>query len=155
MANLPLDLIDDLQIRYVRALDRKDMDGWLATFAKDGSYVVIPSENEENSLPLPLMMDDNYERLVDRVAYVTKVWSFDEYQMRHFVQRTSAEPDGDAFRVESNFSVFYTDQQGKPAILALGRYQDVVTISGGVASFRSKRVVYDNFLLPTNLVYPI
>jgi anthranilate 1,2-dioxygenase small subunit len=153
--NAPLDLIDDLQTRYIRALDRKDMEAWLATFAKDGQYVVIPSENEESGLPLALMLDDCYERLVDRVAYVTKVWSFDEYQMRHFVQRIQAKPDGDAFRVESNFTVFYTDQEGQSGILALGRYEDLVTVEDGVASFRSKRVVYDNFVLPTNLVYPI
>jgi 3-phenylpropionate/cinnamic acid dioxygenase small subunit len=155
VVKLPLDLIDDLQFRYVRALDRKDMEGWLATFAKDGSYVVIPAENEEAGLPLALMLDDTYGKLVDRVAYVTKVWSFDEYQMRHFVQRTHAVADGDAFRVESNFGVFSTDQRGQAGILAVGRYEDVITIAGDVASFRSKRVIYDNFLLPTNLVYPI
>ena len=156
MQKPPLELIDDLQIRYIRALDRKDLQAWLALFAKDGQYFVIPSDNEASGLPIALMMDDCYERLVDRVSYVTKVWSFDDYQMRHFVQRTHVEPAGDGgFAVESNFNVFYTNQLGQPAILAIGRYEDVVAIDGDTASFRKKRVIIDNFLLPMNIVYPL
>ena|SRR5688572_18636167 len=151
-----LDLIDGLQNRYVRALDRKDLTAWLGLFAKDGQYLVIPSDNEAAGLPMALMMDDCYERLVDRVTYVTKVWSFDEYQMRHFVQRVHAEPgaDGD-HRVESHFTVFVTNQLGQASILAVGRYEDVVAITGGNASFRKKKVIIDNFLLPMNIVYPL
>jgi anthranilate 1,2-dioxygenase small subunit len=156
MERPPLELIDDLQVRYVRALDQKDLQGWLALFAKDGQYVVIPADNEASGLPMALMMDDCHERLVDRVTYVTKVWSFDDYQMRHFVQRTHAAPSGDgSFAVESNFNVFYTNQLGQAAILAIGRYEDVIAIDGGTASFRKKRVVIDNFLLPMNIVYPL
>ena len=156
MQTPPLDLIDDLQLRYIRALDQKDLQAWLALFAKDGQYVVIPSDNEASGLPMALMMDDCYERLVDRVSYVTKVWSFDDYQMRHFVQRTHVQPESDtAFAVESNFSVFYTNQLGQAAILAIGRYEDLVSIEGSTANFRKKRVVIDNFLLPMNIVYPL
>lgn len=156
MPKAPLELIDDLQLRYIRALDQKDLNAWLALFAKDGQYLVIPSDNEASGLPLALMMDDCYERLVDRVSYVTKVWSFDDYQMRHFVQRTRVEAAGDLdFAVESNFSVFYTNQLGQAAILAIGRYEDVVSIEGERASFRKKRVIIDNFLLPMNIVYPL
>ena len=156
MQTPPLDLIDDLQLRYIRALDQKDLQAWLGLFARDGSYIVIPSDNEASGLPLALMMDDCHERLVDRVTYVTKVWSFDEYQMRHFVQRTYVEPAGDsAYAVESNFSVFYTNQLGQAAILAIGRYEDVVAIEGTTAAFRKKRVIIDNFLLPMNVVYPL
>jgi 3-phenylpropionate/cinnamic acid dioxygenase small subunit len=151
-----LALIDSLQNQYIRALDRKDLSAWLGLFSKDGQYLVIPSDNEAAGLPMALMMDDSYERLVDRVTYITKVWSFDEYQMRHFVQRVHSEQtEGGDHRVESHFTVFYTNQLGQAAILAVGRYEDVVTISGGTASFRKKKVVIDNFLLPMNVVYPL
>ena len=151
-----LDLIDGLQNRYVRALDRKDLNAWLGLFAEDGQYIVIPGDNEAAGLPMALMMDDCHERLVDRVTYVTKVWSFDDYQMRHFVQRVHVEPgaNGDQ-HVESHFTVYYTKQSGQAAILAVGRYEDVVTISGDTASFRKKKVIIDNFLLPMNVVYPL
>lgn len=156
MKTPPLDLIDDLQLRYVRALDRKDLQAWLGTFSPRGQYVVMPADNEASGLPLALMMDDNHDRLVDRVAYVTKVWSFDEYQMRHFVQRLEARAIEDGlFSVESNVSVFFTDQRGQSSILIIGRYEDVIEIEDGKAAFRSKRVVFDNFLLPMNLVYPV
>lgn len=156
IASSQLELVDALQRRYVRSLDRKDLQGWLATFSTRGQYVVISAENADAGLPLALMMDDCHERLVDRVTYVTKVWTFDEYQMRHLVQRLSAEPGEDGcLAVESNFSVFVTDSRGQSSILAVGRYEDLVEIGDGEARFRRKRVVFDNALLPMNLVYPI
>ena len=149
--------IDDLQCRYVRALDTKNLNAWLELFDPDGQYFVIPSENEASGLPMGLMMDDCHERLVDRVSYVMRVWTFDDYQMRHFVQRLQVEPaEDDLHRVDSNFTVFCTTADGRTSILAAGRYEDHVRIHGEErAAFRKKRVILDNFVLPMNIVYPL
>jgi anthranilate 1,2-dioxygenase small subunit len=153
-----LQQIDALQTRYIAALDGKDMQGWLDTFASDGSYICIANENEENGLPLALMMDDCHERLQDRVTYVTKVWAgtFEDYQTRHFVQRIACTPKGgDLYETVSNFTVFYTDSAGNTGILVAGRYLDQIALNGSGAKFKSRRAVMDTNVAPRYIVYPI
>ncbi len=150
--------IDALQTSYIAALDSKNMQGWLDSFAADGSYICIAAENEEQGLPLALMMDDCHERLEDRVTYVTKVWAgtFEDYQTRHFVQRIACTPKGgDLYNTVSNFSVFYTDSAGNTGILVTGRYVDEIAVNGTGAKLKSRRAVMDTNVAPRYIVYPI
>ena len=66
---------DELQLRYVEALDGRDMEAWAGCFGEDGSYICLPRENEDAGLPLAIMMDDNRARIKDRVLAVNKIWS--------------------------------------------------------------------------------
>lgn len=150
--------IDALQLRYGLALDRRNMDAWLACFAKDGSYICIARENEEQDLPLALMMDDCYERLVDRVNYVTEVWkgTFEDYTTRHFVQRMECLPAGpSAFRVTTNMIISYTSAKGFSELLVAGTYEDEIVVNGGDAKFKSKKAVIDTLVTPRYIVYPL
>lgn len=149
--------IDALQIKYVSALDSRDMQRWLECFDGDGSYICISAENAEQGLPLALMMDDCYDRLRDRVNYVTKVWAgtYEDYATRHFVQRLSCRADGGIYLSDFNFMVVYTSAQGASEVLVSGRYQDQVVVDRGVAKFRSKKAVLDTVVVPRYLVYPL
>lgn len=150
--------IDDLQARYVKALNAKDMQGWLACFGADGRYVCTSRENHDAGLPLAIMMDDCPERLRDRVKFITEVWAgtFEDYRMRHVVQRISArEVTSTGFEVESNFIVTHTNAKGHSDILAAGVYLDTVSISAGKAQFRSKTAIIDDHATCRYLVYPI
>ncbi|NIR31350.1 MAG: aromatic-ring-hydroxylating dioxygenase subunit beta [Gammaproteobacteria bacterium] len=152
------ELVQALQHRYVDALDSKDMAGWLACFDQDGAYYVTGADNEAAGLPICLMMDDSYERLVDRVTYVTKVWpgSFEDYQTRHFVQPLHVESHADGlYRVQSNVAVFATDPRGRTSLFVAGRYEDLVRITGGAALFKERRVIMDTFATPGVVVYPL
>ncbi len=158
MTHEALQQIDALQTRYIAALDSKDMQGWLDTFASDGSYICIANENEESGLPLALMMDDCHERLEDRVTYVTKVWAgtFEDYQTRHFVQRIACTPKGEGlYETVSNFTVFYTDSAGNTGTLVCGRYVDQIVLGSGGAKLKSRRAVMDTNVAPRYIVYPI
>lgn len=150
---------DELQIAYIRALDRRDMQAWMACFSKgDGAYTCIGRENEEQGLPLPLMLDDCPARLRDRVKYVTKVWvgTYEDYQTRHFVQRLEAKelPNG-SLTIQSNFVVSYTTMRGASEILVTGVYEDIVNVENGVPVFASKTAVLDTTVTPRYLVYPV
>nr|ART40124.1 K161 [uncultured bacterium] len=151
--------IDALQTNYLRALDGRDMAGWLDCFAdKDGSYICTTRENEEQGLPLALMMDDCYERLQDRVRFITEVWSgtYEDYQTRHFVQRLDCSHKGAGiYAVASNFMVSYTSPRGQSEILAAGIYRDEVSLAGNDAKFKSKRAILDTVATPRYLVYPV
>lgn len=152
----PSPVIDALQNRYILALDSKDWDGWLQTFTLDGQYLAVAADDAQAGRPLALMMDDSYERLQDRISYITRVWTYEDYQTRHFVQRIGIKPLGEnEYDVLSNFSVFYTNETGESNILAVGRYEDHVLLDADGARFKKKRAVIDTFLLPRYLVYPI
>jgi anthranilate 1,2-dioxygenase small subunit len=151
--------VDELQSRYVVALDGKDMPGWLATFSerKDAAYFCKSAENEAMDWPIALMFDDCRPRLEDRVMFVTQIWkgTFQDYRTRHFTQRLSCEKESDStFRVRSNFSIEYTFDPYATAILAAGVYEDVVVLEGGTARFLSRRAIYDTTVLPQYIVYP-
>jgi 3-phenylpropionate/cinnamic acid dioxygenase small subunit len=151
--------VDALQIRYVRALDRRNMQSWLECFARDGAgYVCIALENEEQGLPLALMMDDSHERLMDRVKFITEVWSgtFEDYSTRHFVQRLDCVQAGPGlYAVESNFMVTYTTAGRQSDILVSGSYEDRVVIGAEGPRFQSKKAVLDTITTPRYLVYPV
>lgn len=151
--------IDALQLNYLRALDRFDMEAWLDCFeAGAGSYVCTTRENVEQNLPLALMMDDCRARLHDRVRFITEVWSgtFEEYSTRHFVQRLDCAGNGPGrYAVESNFMVAYTSDRRHSEILAAGVYLDVVSVNSAGALFESKKAILDTVTTPRYLVYPV
>jgi anthranilate 1,2-dioxygenase small subunit len=151
--------IDDLQARYVRALDQKDLAGWLDTFSteQDTSYLCVSAENNERSFPIALMYDDSRDRIDDRVTFIEKIWAgtFQDYRTRHFLQRTSAsELESGLYAVETNFSILYTPGTGRSDLQVTGVYKDHIRIDQSGARFRAKRVVYDTDVLPRYIVYP-
>jgi 3-phenylpropionate/cinnamic acid dioxygenase small subunit len=153
-----LNEIDALQIEYLRALDRRDWNGWLGCFDSEGSYICISKENVEQSLPLALMMDDCYARLQDRVTFITEVWAgtFEDYSTKHFVQRLECTETGPRqYAVASNFMLLYTARSGKSELLAAGEYKDDVILGPDGPRFRNKQAVLDTVTVPRYLVYPV
>lgn len=151
--------IDDLQTQYVCALDRRNLSGWLECFSgSEASYICIAAENEEQDLPLALMMDDSYARLQDRVRFINEVWAgtFEDYATRHFVQRLGCvEQAPGRYTVDSNFMVLYTSARRHSEILVSGSYHDEVIIDSGQPKFLSKKAVLDTVATPRYLVYPV
>lgn len=151
--------IDGLQRRYIEALDRLDLDAWLDCFAQDAaaSYFCISAENVERGLEIALMLDDCRARLIDRVTFITKVWTgtFQPYRTRHLAQRISApRQDGCKVHLVSNFSIAITPEGGSSSLLAVGQYEDCVVLDRGEPRFLRRRAVYDTTVLPRYIVYP-
>lgn len=156
-----LALVDALQTGYILALDEKNLQQWLASFAMadDASYVCTSADVVEAGLPVALMMDDCRARLEDRVTFINKVWAgtFQDYRTRHFVQRVLCSPAGNnRYDVRTNFHITYTSEASRDTrILASGIYEDVVAIDDNAARFLSKRAVTDNATMPRYVVYPL
>ena len=154
-------IVDRLQASYIAALDGKDMKAWLALFSteEDSSYTCTSAENLDAQLPVALMLDDNYARIVDRVTFIEKVWAgtFQDYRTRHFIERLSIEPSGtDTYKVRTNFHIMFTPEEaGDSRPLVCGEYRDVVQVRDGVAKFRHKLAVTDTIVLPRYVVYPV
>jgi 3-phenylpropionate/cinnamic acid dioxygenase small subunit len=149
--------VDDLFGAYTTVVDGREWHEWPKLFASDGSYAVYSLENVERGLPLAYALDDNHDRLVDRVKFITEVWAgtVEPYRTRHIVQRTRLEPiDEDLYSVRSNVVVSYTELDGPPGMLASGYYEDRVRIADGVARF-VERTVYLDGMPARYLVYPL
>jgi len=151
------DRITALQERYVRALDRKDMQAWLACFSPRGGYVCTTAENDREGFPVGIMLDETHPRLMDRVKFIEKVWAgtFEDYSTRHFIQRVGGQERDDVVEVETNFMVSYSPEGGLSQILATGVYRDEVELYPDHALFRRKVAVIDSSVTPRYLVYPI
>jgi anthranilate 1,2-dioxygenase small subunit len=154
-----LSALDELQARYVAALDAQDMAGWLACFSPEpqASYVCISAENDQRGLDIALMYDDSRARLEDRVSIVTKVWAgtYQAYRTRRIVQRVACRAvDAGRVEVSSNFLIAMTPEGGVPALLTSGVYRDVVELHDGQALLRERRAVYDADVLPRYVVFP-
>jgi len=148
-----------LQNDYIKALDNKDMAGWLGTFSADpsASYVCISAENDAAGHPIALMLDDCRGRLEDRVMFITKIWrgTYQDYATRHFVQLLEAEQAKDgSFCLLSNFTINYAMEPHISGVLCTGMFRDVVVEEAGELRFRSRRAVYDKSVLPQYIVYP-
>lgn len=159
-AQVALARIEELQNRYMRALDDRDMRGWLDTFSQDANatYICTNRESVEGNLPVAMMLDDNRARLEDRVTFITKVWegSFQDYRMRHFVQRIEHVEEGGLWRIRSNFRVVCTPLGRNQRVeTVVGVYEDVVDCSGENALFMSKKAIVDDSVFPRYLVYPL
>ena len=150
--------VDALNNRYTYAIDRLDMRGWLDTFSLQGSYELTSLENVKHDLPVSTMLDDCYERLQDRVRYVTEVWhnAVEHYQARHILYRDRcSRSDNGELHVSTNFSVYYTTPEGVSAPLVVGHYEDVVVEENGKLRFLSKRAITDTAVPPHYVIYPI
>lgn len=155
-----LQQIDALQLRYIDALDKKDMDGWADTFAKDeASYILRTAEGEELGRDISFILDDCRARIEDRVQFVTRVWAgtFQDYQTRHIVQRLSCtQSAAGLYEMRSNLIVAFTrSDTGHTEVFVAGTYVDVIVADENGAAFRSKKVIIDAPMLPHYLVYPL
>jgi 3-phenylpropionate/cinnamic acid dioxygenase small subunit len=150
--------VDELQMKYLAALDRHDLKAWLECFSEEGSYTCISRENHDAGLPVAMMLDDTHARLKDRVRFIDEVWSgtYEDYATRHFVQRFECKAAGDR-RVSalSNFIVSYTNRRGASDLLVTGVYEDEIDLNGSVARFTAKKAIMDTVTTPRYLVYPI
>lgn len=155
--NHQLQQIDNLQREYISALHRKDLGAWLACFSDRGGYELTTAENYAEGLPIALMLDDSPERLRDRIKYIERIWNgtFEDYTVRHFVQRLTASDTDGRIDVQTSFMVSYVTNGGMPAILGTGVYHDQVQITVDGPRFDRKLAVLDAPVTPRYLVYPV
>ena len=150
--------IDILQQAYSHAMERRNMEGWLATFNNPGSYELTTQEHVKHNLPVGMMLDDCYERLQDRCTYVNEVWNHavEHYQPRYQVYRNFCEQQDDGMiRADTNVSLFYTGPDGHSHLLVVGHYQDLIIEVDGELKFHSRKAVLDTAVPPRYLIYPV
>lgn len=154
-----IDSVRSLIHAYIRCLDQLKIAEWESFFAEEAHYEVNSRENDEAGLPLAHVFDHSRARIHDRVTYITEVWEehYNAYWPRHIIGEPvqTGSQDGDVC-VETPFALYITEAGNIGSrLLAVGRYDDVVTFEEERPKFRSKRVIMDTTVLPRYFVYPI
>ncbi|MBI06271.1 MAG: anthranilate 1,2-dioxygenase [Rhodospirillaceae bacterium] len=148
--------ITDLMADFCHFLDDDRLEEWLDFFTEDCMYKVLSRENEASDLPLELLSCRNKNMLRDRILSLREANIYNIHYDKHILGavRILEEKNGD-YRVQANYSLYQTNQDGVSELFSVGTYRDLVVFDGGIPIFREKIAVVDTFGIPRLLSTPI
>ncbi len=148
--------LQDLNARYVEAIDEGRFEDWPDFFLDDGKYRVTTAENAEQGLPLSMIYASSRAMLRDRVRALREANVYEAQRYRHILGPARIEPGEDgSVRAATSFMVARIMHAGETALFATGRYLDRVVLAGDAARFAEKTVVLDSRQVDTLLAIPL
>ena len=150
------DAINGLLADYVHYIDADRLEEWLDFFVEDCCYKIVPRENTDQGLSLPILYFDNKDMLRDRVLVLREALVYNLHFDRHLVSniRLAREAEG-AYRVWSSFVVYQTDAEGETQLFSAGKYEDKVVFVDGAPKFKEKTVLIDTYAVPNMISTPL
>lgn len=148
--------IHDLMADYGHYIDDNRLEDWLGFFVEDCVYKILSRENVDSNLPLELMLCSNKNMLRDRVLSLRQANIYNIHTDKHLLGavRVLGEENG-LYRVQTNYSVYQTNQDGVSTLFSVGTYRDRIRFEGGEPRFVEKIVVADTFGIPRMLSTPL
>jgi anthranilate 1,2-dioxygenase small subunit len=147
----------DVMNEYGELIDSDRLEQWLELFTEDCTYRVMPRENVEQNLPVPLMMCSSKNQLRDRIVALRNANEFNLHYDRHVIGGVRVMPGstGGLWRVEASYAVFQTNLEGQSRLFSVGRYYDTLRTEGDRLLFCEKLIIVDSFSIPTLLATPL
>jgi anthranilate 1,2-dioxygenase small subunit/terephthalate 1,2-dioxygenase oxygenase component beta subunit len=150
--------VQDLNARYVEAIDDDRLEAWPDFFTEDGRYLITTAENVAQNLPLGLMYATSRAMLRDRVRALREANVYESQRYRHIVgvPRIVSKDNG-VLQARTGFIVARIMHTGETTIFATGCYEDRVVFSGAdrAAHFAGKTVILDSRAVDTLLAIPL
>jgi 3-phenylpropionate/cinnamic acid dioxygenase small subunit len=150
-------MVQDLNARYVEAIDDDKLEAWPDFFVEDGRYRITTAETVAQGLPLGMMYATSRAMLRDRVRALREANIYETQRYRHILgapRITTAEAG--AIRARSGFIVVRIMHTGEMTIFATGSYEDRIMLDpAGGARFAEKTVVLDGRAVDTLLAIPL
>ena len=149
--------VQDLNARYVHAIDADRLEEWPEFFAEDGRYRITTAENVERGLPLSLMYATSRAMMRDRVNSLRNANVYESQRYRHAVGTPLIEQASDGIvRAVTNFLVARIMHTGETTLFATGRYEDRIALAPDArAHFMEKTVILDSRQIDTLLAIPL
>src|SRR6476646_5217378 len=148
--------VQDLNARYVQAIDDDRLEAWPDFFVETCRYIITPAENRERGLPLGMIYATSRAMLRDRVRSLRDAYVYEAQRYRHIIASPLVTPDeGRGARAQTGFLVARVMHTGETALFASGRYEDHVVFDDGAARFAEKLVILDSRLIDTLLAIPL
>jgi anthranilate 1,2-dioxygenase small subunit len=153
-------VVEDLMHAYVHCIDEDRLEEWPSFFAAECVYKIIPRENLDQDLPIPLMSCDSQGMLGDRVTAHRQANIFGPHFYRHMVSSILlTQQDDGLIAARSNYVVFRTwadvVQYGSTEVFSAGAYRDQIVFEDGRAKFRQRLVIVDTCRVDSLLVTPL
>jgi anthranilate 1,2-dioxygenase small subunit len=146
------DLIND----YAELIDSDRLEDWLALFSEDCVYRIVPRENFDQDLPIPIMLCTNKNMLRDRIVALRKANKFNLHYDRHIISNVRIRPVTDTVsQLEASYAVYQTNLEGRSHLFSVGRYRDRVRWEDGRLMIAEKLVIVDTFAVPSMLAVPL
>ena len=149
--------VQDLNARYVHAIDEDRLEEWPGFFAEDGRYRITTAENIERGLPLSLMSATSRAMMRDRVNSLRNANVYESQRYRHAVGTPLIEGGNDGVvRAVTNFLVARIMHTGETTLFATGRYEDRIAVAADARPyFLEKTVILDSRQIDTLLAIPL
>jgi 3-phenylpropionate/cinnamic acid dioxygenase small subunit len=148
--------VQDLNARYVQAIDDNKLEAWPDFFTENGRYRITTAENVERGLPLGMIYATSRAMLRDRVRSLRDANVYEAQRYRHIIGAPLIERGQDgAASAQTSFIVARIMHTGETALFATGRYQDRIVFEDGEARFAEKLVILDSRLIDTLLAIPL
>src|SRR2546421_4579507 len=137
MMDLALQIkIQDLNARYVQAIDDDKLESWPDFFTEQGRYRITTAENYRRDLPLGMMYATSRAMLRDRVRALREANVYEAQRYRHVLGPSRVEQaEAGGVGARTNFMVARVMHTGDTALFATGRYLDRVVLAGGAPLF--------------------
>ncbi len=148
--------IEELNTRYIRAIDDDQLEAWPELFTEHCLYKIITRENFARGFSLPLMECAGRGMLQDRVTGYRRVNVYEPQRYTHMVSGMTLERlDPTHIACKQNYLVVRTMITGEMMIFSTGVYLDRVVLVAQGAKFEERIVVQESRRVDTLLVIPL
>lgn len=149
--------VQDLNARYVEAIDEDNLEAWPDFFVDDGQYRITTAENVAQDLPISLIYATSRAMLRDRVTALREANVYEGQRYRHVLGPTRlGTVDNGIASARTNFMVARVMLSGETMLFATGCYHDRVVLGGPAAArFAAKTVILDSRQIDTLLAIPL
>ena len=148
--------VEELLASYVECIDDDRLEEWPEHFTPECVYKILPRENADRGLPLATIFCDSRGMLADRVISLRNANIYAVHYYRHLLSNVRIKSiENGRIKVQSNFVVFQTKQDGATSVFSAGKYLDTIVEEAGALKFSEKIAVIDTYRIDTLMVRPI
>jgi 3-phenylpropionate/cinnamic acid dioxygenase small subunit len=148
--------LEALYAAYAGCLDDERFEDWPAFFTDDCVYRIVPRENFERGPPLATWSCEGKGGLADRVVAIRKAMMYAPRYVRRLVTGIRILGwDGDTLAVRANYLALETLLDEPTRVFNCGEYRDRLVAGDDRLLFGEKLCVFDSFLVPDSLIFPL
>lgn len=149
--------VQELQARYIQALDDDRLEDWPNFFTDQCRYLVTTADNLAQGMPLGMIYATSRAMLRDRVRSLRDANVYEAQRYRHMIAPPVIERgEGGVVHAKTSFMVVRIMHSGEATMFVTGRYDDRILLDGPEAPrFVEKVVVLDSRVIDTLLAIPI
>jgi 3-phenylpropionate/cinnamic acid dioxygenase small subunit len=148
--------VQDLNARYVEAIDNDQLEAWPDFFCNECKYLITTADNVSQGLPIGLMYATSRAMLRDRIKALRQANVYEAQRYRHILSAPRV-VGGEAgvLQARTSFLVVRIMHTGESMLFATGFYDDRVKLESGQALFVEKTVILDSRQIDTLLAIPL